>query len=404
MEARPLSKPLLALGALLAAIILASYEIARPATESLFLTAHTSASLPKVWLFVVVGVAIAVAGYTRLAAQLRLDRLIALLAISSSAGLLVIQGLMDADVPGAAYVLYVWKDVYIVVLLEAFWTLANTVFRTGQARWIYGLFCAMGSLGAVAGARLCRGITAWADTETSLWAVHPLLLIAALIALGAGRSVADQLAIKTNKRPTWAAGVELLKSSRYLIWMVGLILVTQLVINLVDFQFNTVIEQTFSIEADRTAAISRVYEWISWGALSMQLATGPLLALLGVRGALLLIPLLVGGSLATLLISPQVLIAQITKALGKTMDYSLFRAAKEILYIPLSYAEKTQGKALVDILTYRTAKGGAAIVLQALLSLGAAALIGWITLGLVGLWVGIVWVIGRRYYALCQVA
>ncbi len=33
----------------------------------------------------------------------------------------------------------------------------------------------------------------------------------------------------------------------------------------------------------------------------------------------------------------------------KALDYSLFRAGKEMLYLPLSYGEKTRGKALVDI-------------------------------------------------------
>lgn len=45
------------------------------------------------------------------------------------------------------------------------------------------------------------------------------------------------------------------------------------------------------------------------------------------------------------------------------MDYSLFRAGKELLYFPLSYQEKTQGKAWVDIFGYRVAKGGASLLL-----------------------------------------
>jgi ATP/ADP translocase len=51
---------------------------------------------------------------------------------------------------------------------------------------------------------------------------------------------------------------------------------------------------------------------------------------------------------------------------SKVFDYSLFRAAKEILYLPLSYAEKTEGKAVVDVLTYRVSKAGASLLLLAL--------------------------------------
>jgi len=48
---------------------------------------------------------------------------------------------------------------------------------------------------------------------------------------------------------------------------------------------------------------------------------------------------------------------------SKCFDYSIFRVAKEILYIPLSRDEKTKGKALIDILTFRIAKGFSSLLL-----------------------------------------
>ena len=62
----------------------------------------------------------------------------------------------------------------------------------------------------------------------------------------------------------------------------------------------------------------------------------------------------------------------VVKVASKSLDYSIFRAAKELLYLPLSQAEKTQGKALIDMLTYRVAKGGASVLLLILKKAGAA--------------------------------
>jgi ATP/ADP translocase len=82
------------------------------------------------------------------------------------------------------------------------------------------------------------------------------------------------------------------------------------------------------------------------------------------------------------------------KVASKAFDYSLFRAAKEILYIPLNHAERTQGKALVDICSYRVAKGACSLLLLGLAALGsgAANLNVWIPvlcLGFIGLWIAV---------------
>ena len=53
--------------------------------------------------------------------------------------------------------------------------------------------------------------------------------------------------------------------------------------------------------------------------------------------------------------------------LSKTVDYSVFRAAKEVLYIPLSFTARYRAKMTIDALIYRSTKG----VASALLSLAA---------------------------------
>lgn len=93
----------------------------------------------------------------------------------------------------------------------------------------------------------------------------------------------------------------------------------------------------------------------------------------------------------------------VAKVSSKVLDYTIFRAAKEMLYIPLGYSERTAGKAVVDMLTYQVAKGGASLLL---LGLGLAALssaISWIELALIAAWIGIATVIGARFRRLVPV-
>jgi len=49
--------------------------------------------------------------------------------------------------------------------------------------------------------------------------------------------------------------------------------------------------------------------------------------------------------------------------LFKAFDYSLFRAAKEVLYVPLSFDERYRTKQIIDVFAYRTGKGASSVVI-----------------------------------------
>ena len=111
-----------------------------------------------------------------------------------------------------------------------------------------------------------------------------------------------------------------------------------------------------------------------------------------------LIPGLLAGFVIGAAAWPRMITIAITKVASKAFDYSIFRAAKELFYIPLSHSEKTQGKAVVDMLTYRVAKGGASIVLLVLKKLGAPLFMAsGVALGMVVVWLVLTVVVVRRY-------
>ena len=78
------------------------------------------------------------------------------------------------------------------------------------------------------------------------------------------------------------------------------------------------------------------------------------------------------------------------KSASKFLTYSIFKSAKELVYLPLSYNEQTQGKAIIDIMVYRQAKLLASVLLIALsaqqVSTQAA---GWFTVGSIVVWISI---------------
>ena len=375
-------------------LTLTSYGIARPAAESLFLEAYTSARLPHVWVAVALGAALVVAGYNRLAQRLALDQVFGVVVGATLSLLALLLVALRAGLPGATFALYAWKDLYIVVLVETFWIYANCVFHVRAARWLYGLFLAAGTLGEITGALAVGPLAARLGSRDSLWLVFPLLALADL----GSRRLARYGAPRPEREATdWRGGLRLLLTSRYLGLLLLLVATVQLVANLVDYEYNRVLEQAFVAPDVRTEVSGKIYATISAVAFTLQLASPALLRYVGVVRTLVAVPVLIAAALASFVVAPRFATMGAAKVASKAFDYSLFRACKEILYIPLPYREKTQGKAMVDILTYRVAKGVAAGVVR---GLGAVSAGGWTTglsLGLTLVWVGLTTAIGRRY-------
>ena len=385
----------------LAIFTLLSYGISGAAGQALFLNTYGSAALPRVWLAVALVSALSVAVINRFSARYNVVRLFVGCAHLSNLILVVLMAAHMADVPGMAFAIYVWKDIYIVVLVELFWTFANVAFGIRTASRTYGLYCAAGSIGTVVGSLAMKPLVPLMGTFHTLWLVVPSLWVAAYGCARLGRSIElpAPVARTTRGLAAWREGVGVLQASRYLTLLLIVVALVQGVIAITDYQYNDVIQATYAKPDDRTIAFGYFNAVISVGSFILQIFTGAILGKLGVRGTLLGIPMLVGLSLTAFVVAPSFATMAVAKVLGKSLDYSLFRAAKEILYIPLSYAEKTQGKALVDMLTYRVAKGGASVLLMGIASLGAQRYLGTLNTALVGAWGVLTYVIVRRYQA-----
>jgi ATP:ADP antiporter, AAA family len=359
---------------LFAFLVLASYALARPPIESTFLAEHGSRALPAVWLAVAASVVPAAALVRRAVARTSLRRAFIGAALVSGALLAALLLARSLRVPGASFGLYVWKDVYVVVLIELFWSIVNVGTPFGEARWTYGLFCVAGSLGGAAGNLGTGAAAVRIGSAAAPWLVVPVLFAACLACLavtaprrppapgiGRGSEVDAPTAPIAPAAPR--STLELLRGERRLALLLALVALAQLTITLVDYRFNAVVEAALPDVDARTVVIGRVYAATDGAALVLQLVSGPLLRLVGLPAVLLGVPLVVATAVLALAAAPGLLVASVSKVTTKALDYSLSRVAKELCYLPLGYADKTQGKAVVDVLGYRVSKAGASLLL-----------------------------------------
>lgn len=382
-----------------------SYAVAGTAAQALFLSNHGNTALPKVWLLVALASALAVGAVNTAARYLDVVRLFVWASRISTLALLVLLVAQNQQMPYVAYGLYVWKDIYIIVLVELFWTFANIAFGVRTATRTYGLFCAAGSLGAIAGSEWVSVLAQALGTVKVMWTLPPILLAGAwgCQALAKDITVPEPKAHARDGhalRQTVTDGLSVLGKSPYLLLLMALVATVQIVINLNDFQFTQAVETTFVSLDSRTVALAHIGMLINILSFVLQMGTALILRFVGMPLTMLGIPAVLCASVMTTFWQPQYATAALCQIVGKCTDYSLFRACKEILYIPLSYAEKTRGKALVDIFVYRVAKGSVGLFLLALTGLGTHVGVKILTLGLCGVWLVLALRIVRRYRAL----
>ncbi|KAK1548546.1 hypothetical protein Q3G72_034455 [Acer saccharum] len=379
-----------------------SYAVAGTAAQALFLSSHGTSQLPQVWLLVALASAVAVAAVNTAGRYLNVVRLFVWASLISTLALFLLLVAQLKHIPYVAYGLYVWKDIYIIVLVELFWTFANIAFGVRTATRTYGLFCAAGSLGAIAGSEWVSVLAQHIGTVAVMWTLIPILLLGAWGCTTLAHKIqipmpAGRLSVTQTMRHSLGDGLDVLRKSPYLLLLMGLVAIVQVVLTLNDFQFNAAVQATYTTLDARTVALADVGILINIFSFVLQMATGLLLRFVGMPITMLAIPTLLCVSLGATLWQPQYSTAALCQIVGKCTDYSLFRACKEILYIPLSYAEKTRGKALVDIFVYRVAKGGVGLFLLALTGLGTHFGVKLLTLGLCGVWLMLAWRIVRRY-------
>lgn len=383
---------------LLAFVLIGSYELARTAGESLFLAEFQEAGLPWVWLAVALAAALAVAVVQRYNTRVPLLRLLGAASLVATALLLLLLFGMQAGLQAATFLLYVWKDVYVVVLVELFWSHANLSFDLKTARRTYWFFCMMGSLGGAAGNLLTGELAGHFGTAATLWALPVLLLGTAAGCFWAqpGLTRAPRPSAPTGPTPP-GPDRGLLRRHPDVLLLIGLVASVQLALTLLDYHYNGVLRAQFPDTDERTRVVGWVYSAINLGAFLLQASTGPILLLLDVSGTLLLNPALLGATLLSFLLAPHFVLLAAAKVLSKALDYSLFRAAKELFYIPLAEEARLLGKPLVDMLTYRVAKAGASLLL---LGLGALAITTWalpISLACTVVWLLLAVIAGRRH-------
>jgi AAA family ATP:ADP antiporter len=392
-------------------LIILAYYLIKPARDSLFISALGAKRLADVWFISPLVLLLCIPFYNRIVARHSRLNIVMGTCILFGALLVFFRSLLNFDNPIVPFGFYIFIDIFSVVLVEQFWSLTNSTYSTREAGFWYGFLgtggLAGGAVGSQAGAMLL--------THTPLETPDMLLVSAALLAFifiltwGMGRlgmyCEADHPVDLDRARNGW----RVLRHSRYLLLIAVILMLAQSAGPVVGYQFSNMMESVYPQREALSAAMYHFYSLLNVVAIAVNLVITPfILNSFGAIGGMLVQPLLISICSWGFFLYPTLNIATAARIGDRGLSYSINRAAKEILYIPIDPVSIYQAKAWIDMFGYRIFKSFGSLLIKLFtgwlpftLSIGQ---LSWLTMSICVLWIAGILVLNRDYRLLAQKA
>jgi ATP:ADP antiporter, AAA family len=347
-------------------LLLAGYSLMKPARDGLILTeggaevASYSAAAQAVLLMAAVPI------YGWLGTRFVRIRLISIVVTFFSATLLAfyaggIAGLRE----GVAF--YVWIGLINVFIVSQFWQFANDLFTEGQGRRLFPLIGVGQSLGAWVGAAAVAPLVQDLNyTPYTLMFLGACVLMVALSttlmvnAREAKRAHPDAHDL-ANETLGPQGGFELILHDRYLLWIAVLIVLLNVVNTTGGYVLNRLIvfEAAARFGTDASAVVpsrqfvtafsGSITAYVNLVGLLLQLfATSRVIRLMGVRGALFILPVIALINYSVIVVAPLLAVVRVGKILENSTDYSIQNTLRQALFLPTSREAKYKAKAAID--------------------------------------------------------
>ncbi len=392
-------------------LLLVTLYLLKPIRDSLFLTQRGAPELPLVFVLTSVAVIPMAILYTRASRSVRLSWLVNGTTVILVGSLLGLRWLLSAEESVGGwiyYLLYVWVSIYGVLITSQFWLFANAVFDSSQAKRVFAMLSLGAILGAVTGGEL-----------TSLLVKNDILISANLIYIAAAVLVVSIFVVNGirtrvlshrsdvierqshDDEPLGVFGIfGILRGSRHLLLIVGIISLAVLTTTMVDFQFKSIAARLLESGDELTSFMGRFYSRVSIVALIFQIILAPrLIRFLGAGGSLLILPMGLALGSVGFFLAPSLTAGTALRGIDQSLRHSIDRTGRELLFLPISLEIKKRVKVFIDLFMDHGASGVGGLLLI-LLTIGlklSVQEISIVMLGLLTVWIALV-LLARHSY------
>jgi hypothetical protein len=383
LDIRPGERRAFFLSALGAALMMGFAVTARSLREAFFLDEFDIRQLPYITIATTALSFPAVAAFTRVLDQRGPDRVYQLLLSVLSAGLIALWALTTLTTNTTLVMLttvgfYLVTAVGTLLLTSGFWVITSERFALRDAKRLFGLISAGGTLGAmVAGLSVGPVTTNFGNGAAVLSLVGIVALIGFLqrfLPQAGPPAAPDEEPLRLRD------GLEVVRTNRHLRTMALIVGVATLASYVVDYAFKEAAEQVYVTDEALSGFFGRFYGLTAVISLLLQVTVASrLLARAGVAWSLAVLPLslILGGGV--FLAVPGLLSATLMRGADASLRKSLHRAVLEFLWVPIPPRLRRRTKTFIDSFVDSAAEGFGAVIVflwATLAGLPSAGLVG----------------------------
>jgi AAA family ATP:ADP antiporter len=274
---------------------------------------------------------------------------------------------------------FVWTSVFTLFVVSVFWCFMADVFRSEQAKRLFGFIGLGGTLGSVVGSAATATLARQIGTANLILVSVVMLELAVLAVVrfpirdDSGRSIDHNVVVGGS---IWA-GVTHIFRSRYL----GGISIFQILYVLgstfLYFAQSDIVGREFPDRESRTAALATIELAVQvLTVVTQAFLTGKIIRRLGMGVTLALQPLLTIAGFAALAVSPVFATLSVFIVLRRAANFALTNPVVEALFTVVTREDKYKAKSFIETFVYRGGDQIAAWTYGGLTALG---------LGLVGI-------------------
>ena len=388
------------------AFLMASYFILRPVRDAMG-TVYGVSHLQELFTGTFVVSFLVAPVYAGLASRIKLSNFLPWVYGFIALTMLVFYALFArvAHDRWVAAAFYVWVSTFNILTISVFWSLMADTFSRTQAKRLFGVVAAGGTLGTVAGPAITTLFVHLVGTNTLLLiSAGGFVVTACLVRLlerekqklrAMGDAQETTLDRKLPGNPF--DGFGLLFKSRYLLLLSLFILLMTWISTIVYFQLGDLISKAFASREARTQAYAVIDLIVNGAAFFIQLfGTGRIIRRYGVTTGLLLNPVIMVIAFLSIAFSPVLMVLASMQVFRRVAEYAVAKPTREMLFTVVDQESKYKAKNVIDTVIYRFGDVSSAWFSAAVLPYGVAGL-AIVGIGVSAIWFPIALMLGRQY-------
>jgi len=356
-------------------LLLFSYQIVKALREAFMLTKFSAEVRAYAVAFIALLLMLLVPAYGVVRRRLDGAKLLRAITVFFASNMLIFAAVAYSGL-SIAFAFFVWGSIYGVMVIAQMWAFAADTFNLKSGQRLFPVIMIGANVGALAGAKSAQLAVA-ALTPVGLMLVATMALTATLFLAGPERRAVPEgsraIGVEHGKPvPRLLGGIGLVLRDRYLLLIALLVVLLNWINTTGEFILADFVQRDADARVlasggslDKGALIAAFYGdfqfWVTVVSLAIQLfLVSRIYRAVGVRGALLIHPVIVALGYGLLALSPLLggfvpifTLIRLIKIGENSVDYSLMNTTRHALFLPVDRDAKYEGKTAIDTFFWR---------------------------------------------------